>query len=408
MPKRIVPLSDLQISKAKPKLQDYKLGDGRGLYLLVRKTGGKLWRYDYRMGGKRKTLAMGNYPDINLAEARKRHQEARKLVAEGIDPGEEKKARRTAENEQQANTFKKVALEWHRQRTGTLSAKTLIKSFGYLERNVFPTIGDIPLSELSPRIILENVLRPIETRGAIETAHRVRSTVSQVLRYGVACQYCEHDLTADLRGALRPVQKTHRPAILEPAKIGALLRAIDGFDGTFVVKCALQLHPLVATRPGELRHAEWTEINFETATWEIPAGKMKMKNPHIVPLSDAALQILRELHLLTGQGKYLFPSVRSSLRPISDNTLNAALRRLGYRSEEMVSHGWRATFRTLADEVLQERIDIIEAQLAHQVADTLGRAYNRTSFLKERRALMNRWAQYLEGLRNKKTKTKPQ
>ena len=197
-------------------------------------------------------------------------------------------------------------------------------------------------------------------------------------------------------------QKTHRPAILEPTKVGELLRAIDDFNGYFVVKCALRLHPLVVTRPGELRHAEWSEIDFDAALWSIPAGKMKMKNPHIVPLSAAAVAIVRELQPVTGRSKYLFPSVRSTTRPISDNTLNAALRRMGYSSEEMVSHGWRAVFRTLADEVLQERVDIIETQLAHQVADTLGRAYNRTSFLKERQTLMNNWSDYLQGLRERK------
>ena len=336
VPKRILPLSDLKISKAKPKLQDYKLSDGRGLYLLVRTTGGKLWRYDYRIGGKRKTLAMGNYPDIALSEARRRHQEARSLIAEGTDPNEAKKARRATECEQQANTFKKLAMEWHNQRAESLSEKTMVKTLGYLERNVFPPIGDMPLTELTPRLILENVLRPIEARGASETAHRVRNIVSQILRYGVACQYCERDLTADLRGALKPVQKTHRPAILEPTKVGELLRAIDDFNGYFVVKCALRLHPLVVTRPGELRHAEWSEIDFDAALWSIPAGKMKMKNPHIVPLSAAAVAIIRELQPVTGRSKYLFPSVRSTTRPISDNTLNAALRRMGYSDRKSV------------------------------------------------------------------------
>jgi len=400
MPKRTDPLSDLQIRYAKPKEKDYKISDGRGLYLLVTASGGKLWRFNYRICGKQKTLALGSYPEKSLAEARADIEEARRLVAKGIDPSAEKKAQRAEESERRANTFKKLALEWHKQRADTLSAKTMVKTLGYLEHNVFSAIGDMPLADLSPRIILENVLRPIETRGAIETAHRVRSIVSQVLRYGVACQHCDRDLTADLRGALKPVPKTHRPAILDPKQIGALLRDINAYDGYFVVKCALRLHPLVATRPGELRHAEWSEIDFDAALWSIPAQKMKMKNPHIVPLSRQALAILKELQKVTGGGKYLFPSVRSTARPISDNTLNAALRRLGYSSNEMVSHGWRAVFRTHADEKLQERVDIIEAQLAHQVADTLGRAYNRTSFLKERRELMDKWADYLSQLKN--------
>jgi integrase len=220
----------------------------------------------------------------------------------------------------------------------------------------------------------------------------------------VAIGVCERDITTDLRGALQAVQRKHYAAldaggVTDPEKVGGLLRAIDGFDGSFIVKCALRLHPLVATRPGELRHAEWVEIDFENATFNIPAGKMKMKSPHTVPLSPQAIAILRELHPLTGSGKYLFHSIRSIAKPISDNTLNAALRRMGYSNDEFVSHGWRAVFRTLADEVLQARVDIIEAQLAHQVKDTLGRAYNRTSFLKERRELMNKWANYLDGLK---------
>ena len=273
-----------------------------------------------------------------------------------------------------------------------------------LRRDVFPVIGDTPLSDLSSRLILEKVLRPIEGRTAIDLSHRIRSVLSQILRYGVACGLCDRDLTADLRGALKPIPRKHHASLdaggtTDPVKVGALLRAIDGFDGSVVVKCALRLHPLVATRPGELRHAEWSEIDFDTATWSIPAGRMKMKNPHIVPLSPQALAVLRELHKVSGQGTYLFPSVPSTAKPISDNTMNAGLRRLGYSKEEIVSHGWRAIFRTLADEILQERIDIIEAQLAHQVKDALGRAYNRTSFLKERRDLMNRWGSYLDGLK---------
>ncbi len=274
-----------------------------------------------------------------------------------------------------------------------------------LKRDVFPVIGDTPLVDLSSRLILENVLRPIEDRTAIDLSHRIRSVLSQILRYGVACGLCDRDLTSDLRGALKPIPRKHHAALdaggtTDPIKVGALLRAIDGFDGSVVVKCALRLHPLVATRPGELRHAEWSEIDFDTATWSIPAGRMKMKNPHIVPLSPQALAVLRELHKVSGQRTYLFPSIRSTAKPISDNTMNAGLRRLGYSKEEIVSHGWRAVFRTLADEVLQERIDIVEAQLAHQVKDALGRAYNRTSFLKERRDLMNRWGSYLDSLKS--------
>jgi integrase len=404
MPKRTLPLADIQVNKAKPKDRDYKLADGGGMYLLVTVSGGKLWRLDYRYVDRRKTLALGTYPEVSLAEARKRRDQARQLIANGVDPGDMKKQLKAEQSERRANTFEKLAREWHQRQASTLSERTRDMILARLERDVFPVIGDTPLANLTPRLILESVLRPIEARGAIELAHRIRGVISQVLRYGVACGNCDRDLTGDLRGALKPVQRKHHAALdaggtTDPAKVGALLRAIETFDGSFVVKCALRLHPLVATRPGELRHAEWTEIDFDTATWSIPAGKMKMKNPHIVPLSPQAMAILRELHPLTGDGKYLFPSTRSTARPISDNTMNAALRRLGYTREEIVSHGWRAVFRTLADEALQERLDIIEAQLAHQVQDTLGRAYNRTSFLKERRELMDRWGKFLDGLK---------
>lgn len=405
MPKRIPPLTDIQINKAKPKEHDSKLGDGGGLYLLLTTAGGKLWRFKYRFADKEKLLALGSYPEISLSEARKQREEARRLLANGTDPGEVKKAIKEAEKEQRANTFKKLALEWHERQVDHLAERTRKMIMRRLRRDVFPVIGDSPLADLSSRLILEKVLRPIEDRTAIDLSHRIRSVLSQILRYGVACGLCDRDLTADLRGALKPIPRKHHAALdvggtTDPVKVGALLRAIDGFDGSVVVKCALRLHPLVATRPGELRHAEWSEIDFDTATWSIPAGRMKMKNPHIVPLSPQALSVLRELHKVSGQGIYLFPSVRSTAKPISDNTMNAGLRRLGYTKEEIVSHGWRAVFRTLADEVLQERIDIVEAQLAHQVKDALGRAYNRTSFLKERRNLMNRWGSYLEGLKN--------
>jgi integrase len=404
MPKKSLPLSDVQVRNAKPAGTDTKLSDGGGLYLLVTTSGGKLWRLNYRFDGKQKTLALGSYPDVGLAEARTRRDQARQLLANGVDPGDMKKQLKQEKALAAANTFEKLAREWHQRQGGRLAVKTQDVILKRLERYVFTAIGGTPLASVTAKDILEKVLRPIEQRDAVELAHTIRGIISQVLRYGVAIGAVERDVTADLRGALKPVQRTHHAALetggtTDPLKVAAVLRAIDGFDGSFVVKCALRLHPYVATRPGELRHAEWQEIDFDSATWSIPAGKMKMKNPHIVPLSPPAVAILRELHQLTGSGRYLFPSVRSTAKPISDNTLNAGLRRMGFGSDEIVSHGWRAVFRTLADEKLQERIDIIEAQLAHQVADALGRAYNRTSFLKERRELMDRWGEYLDGLK---------
>lgn len=411
-----MPLTDVQVKNAKTGEKQAKLYDVDGLFLLVAPTGkgrgGKRWRLKYYFDGKEKLLALGTYPEVSLAEARKRRDQARQLIANGVDPGDMKKQLKAEKAEQAANTFEKLAREWHKRQAGALSARTRNMLISRLERDAFPVIGSTPLANLTAKVILEKVLRPIEERNAIELAHRERGVISQILRYGVAIGACERDVTADLRGALKPVPRKHHAALdaggtTDPAKVGALLRAIETFDGSFTVKCALRLHPLVATRPGELRHAEWSEIDFDKATWAIPAGKMKMKNPHLVPLSLAAVAILRELHALTGTGRYLFPSTRSTARPISDNTMNAALRRLGYTKEEIVSHGWRAVFRTLADEVLQERVDIVEAQLAHQVKDTLGRAYNRTQFLKERRELMNRWGKYLEGLKAGATKVIP-
>lgn len=401
-------LTDVKVKNAKPGEKQVKLFDGNGLFLLVsaakKNTRGKCWRLKYRFGGKEKLLALGTYPELSLFEARNLRDQARQLIANGIDPGDMKKRAKEEQALRNANTFEKLAREWHQRQGDRLAAKTQEVILKRLERYVFGLIGDTPLADLTAKAILEKVLRPIEQRDAIELAHTVRGVISQILRYGVAIGACERDVTADLRGALKPVQRKHHAAFdadgtTDPAKVAALLRAIDGFDGSFIVKCALRLHPLVATRPGELRHAEWAEIDFDAATWSIPAGKMKMKSPHLVPLSPQAVIILRELHPWTGGGRYLFPSVRSTAKPISDNTLNAGLRRLGYGSDEIVSHGWRAVFRTLADEVLQERLDIIEAQLAHQVKDALGRAYNRTTFLKERRALMDKWGKYLEGLK---------
>jgi integrase len=405
MPKRIVPLVDTQIRSEKPGVKDKKIFDGKGLFLLVATTGGKLWRFRYQLDGKDKTMALGTYPEITLEEARNLRDEARKLVAKNIDPAAVKRDAKREQKEKRAKTFEKLAREWHEHRSTELAPKTRANIMARLERDVFPAIGKTALEDLTPGLILQMVLLPIQRRGAVQVAHRVRSIVSMVLRYGVANQRCERDLTADLRGALKPIPKAHYAALdgaddtTDPAKVGALLRAIDSFDGSFIVKCAMRLHPFTALRPGPLRCAEWSEINFDTATWSIPAGKMKMKRSHIVPLSDQAVAILRELQPLTGAGRYVFPSTRTTAKPISDMTMNAAMRRLGYEKTEMTPHGWRAIFRTLSDEVLQERVEVIAMQLAHQVKDMHGESYNRTKFLKERRALLQRWANYLGSLK---------
>lgn len=405
---KIMPLTDVQVRNAKATDKPRKMYDVDGLFLLVSPTKrpgrGKSWRFKYYFDGKEKLLALGNYPKVSLAEARTRRDQARQLVANGADPGLVKKQQKLADAERSANNVEVVARDWLKRQEGVLAEATRNMIERRLNNDVLPAIGNMPIADLKAKDILEAVLRPIEARGTLETAHRVRGTLSQIMRYGVACGLCERDVTVDLRGALRPIQRKHRAAldtggIPDPGRIGGLLRAIEDFDGSPVVRAALRLHPLVATRPGELRHAEWSEIDLDDGIWSIPSGKMKMKSPHTVPLSPQAVKILRKLHPRTGSGRLVFPSTRSTARPISNNTLNAALRRLGYSKEEFVSHGWRAIFRTLADEVLQVRVDIIEAQLAHQVKDVLGRAYNRTSFLKERRLLMNQWASYLDELK---------
>lgn len=393
------PLTATEVKNAKAESKSTKLFDGHGLFLLVKPTGSKGWRFKYRFGGKEKLLSLGPYPTVSLADARSKREEALKLLDKGIDPSLAKKAAKQAKEAQQANTFKKLAEEWYSQQN-TLADSTKYLLWRRLELDVFPVIGNGPISELTPRMILEGVLRPMEKRNVFEMTHRTKSIISRVFRYGVACGYVERDITADLRGALKPFKREHHASITDPDKVGALLRAIDDYDGSFIVKCALRLAPLVFVRPGELRSAEWSEIDFDNALWTIPAEKMKMKQSHIVPLSKQALGILHELKPLTDRSNYLFPSHRSNARPLSNNAINAALRRMGYEKDEMTGHGFRAMARTLIDEVLQVRHDFIEHQLAHAVRDPLGRAYNRTTHLVERKKMMQTWADYLEGLKS--------
>ncbi len=399
MARKTLPLTDTEVRNAKPKAKQYKLFDGKGLFLLVSPNGSKGWRLKYRYTGKEKLISLGPYPELSLADARSKLIELRASLAGGKDPSLIRKAENKEKRERQEQTFKWLAGEWFAKKTANLAESTRDMTKRRLDVDVYPTIGGIPVADITPKMILEGVLRPMEKRGAVELAHRTKGIVSRVFRYGVACGCVERDVTADLKGALETFERKHYPALTEPKQVGGLLRAIDDFDGSIVVQSALRLHPLVVVRPGELRHMEWPEVDLEEGTWNIPAGKMKMKTPHIVPLSRQAITILQEIQPLTGGGRYIFPSIRSTAKPISNNTLNAALRRLGYSSEEVTSHGWRATFRTLADEVLQIRPDFIEHQLAHAVKDPLGRAYNRTAHLAERRKMMQAWADYLDGLK---------
>ena len=398
MPKRSLPLTDMQIKKAKPAEKDYKLSDAGGLYLLVTASGGKLWRLAYRFKNKQKTLAFGAYPVISLADARQRRDDAKKLLANNVDPGEIKKAQKAAIIAVVENAFEVVAREWHGKFKHTWSESHSTTLMERLERDIFPYIGAMDIAEIKPPALLA-VLRRTESRGALDTAHRNRLMCGQIFRYAIATGRAERDPSADLKGALPPVKFGHRAAPTDPKEVAPLLRAIDAFKCTFPVKCALQLLPLFFCRPGELRAAEWSEFDFENEQWNIPASRMKMKEPHVVPLSRQAIVILKELQPLTGSGKYLFPSLRSPQRCMSDNTLNASYRRMGFEREEISAHGFRAMARTILDEVLQFRPDFIEHQLAHAVRDVNGRAYNRTTHLAERRKMMQVWADYLDGLK---------
>jgi integrase len=369
--------------------------DGQGMFLLVKPVG-KYWRMAYRFDGKQKTLALGVYPEVTLAAARRRRDEAREHLAHGVDPGEVKREKRREDDG--AVTFQAIALEWLDKTNAGRAPKTIQKITGWLHNDLFPSIGAMPVPSIKAGDVLDAVQK-VEERGAIQSAHRIKSLCSQVLRYAAAKGIVEHDVTANLRGALVVIVEGHYAAITEPKEVGALLRAIYDYQGHHSVVGALKLAPLVFTRPGELRGAEWEEFDLEAAEWRIPARRMKMRVDHIVPLAGQAVDILRALHPLTGHGKYVFPSLRTDKQCISDNAVNAALRGLGYSSDVMTGHGFRATARTIMDEVLDERVDLIEHQMAHVVKDVNGRAYNRTAHLPARRAMMQRWADYLETLR---------
>ncbi|RQY25343.1 tyrosine-type recombinase/integrase [Burkholderia stagnalis] len=400
-----MPLTDTTIRNTKPAEKPIKLFDGGGLFLLVTPAGQRYWRLKYRAAGKEKLLALGVYPDVTLAVARRKRDEAREKMVAGIDPAEAKKAEKRSARLSAENSFEAVAREWHAKYGPTWSASHGARLLRRLEVDAFPWIGGKPIADLAPPDVLD-VLRRVEKRGALETAHRLHANIGQVCRYAVATGRAPRDVTADLRGALPPVQQEHMAAITDPKQVAELLRAIDGYQGTFPVLCALRLAPLLFQRPGELRAAEWGEFDLDAGVWEIPSDRMKRTKQgkasggaHIVPLPSQAIAVLRELHALTGNSRFLFPSVRTKDRPMSDNTVNSALRRLGYDGDTMTGHGFRAMARTILDEGLGVPAAIIEAQLAHAVKDPLGRAYNRTAHLQQRREMMQRWADYLEQLK---------
>lgn len=396
MPKKAMPLTDAKLKTAKPQVKDYKLSDGGGLYLLVTPAGGKLWRMDYRFNDKRKTLYLKTYPEVSLSEVRKKRDAAREQIAAGIDPGEVKRAIKAIEQEE-ADTFKKIALEWHAAFKEKWSAAYSVRLLTRLEQDFFPFLGDTPIKDIKAPALLE-VLRRVEIRSA-EQAHKLRGTCNKIFAYAIASGKGDSNPAAALQGTIKPLKHKHMAAPVEPKAVTAVLRAIDGFTGTFVVKCALQLAPMLFVRPGELRKAEWSEIDLDAALWSIPAEKMKMRQAHLVPLPFQAVAILKALHPLTGGGKYVFPCLRSPLLPMSENTVNASLRRLGFDKDEITGHGFRAMARTMLHEILHFTPDAIEAQLAHAVPDRLGRAYNRTTHLAERKKMMNTWADYLDGLK---------
>ena len=375
-----------------------KYTDGRAMYLMVN-AAGKYWRMNYRFADKRKTLALGVYPDVGLAKARARREKAREQLADGIDPATARREEKQAQADAAANTFEAVARAWLNKTASKRADVTQSRVTTLLEKDIFPFIGSMPISTIKPRDVLDKAVRKIEARGSIDTSHRAKQICGQIFRYAVAVGLTERDVTTDLRGALAAIPESHFAAITEPKQAGELMRSIFDYRGHPHTIAALKLTPLVFVRPGELRTAEWAEIDLEAAEWRIPADKMKMKVDHLVPLSTQAVEILRGLKLTTGHGKYVFPSLRTGERPMSENTINAALRGMGYSKEVHTAHGFRATARTIMDEVMGERVDLIEHQLAHAVKDPNGRAYNRTAHLPARKVMMQKWADYLDKLR---------
>lgn len=391
-----MPLTDTATRNAKPGTKARKLADEKGLFLLVTPSGGKWWRFKYRFDGKEKLLSLGVYPDVSLKDARDRRDEARRLLADGIDPGMNRKAQKAARVERGANSFEVVAREWYAKHSAAWVDNHGNRILRRFERDIFPWIGGRPIAEVTAPELLA-AIRRIENRGALETAHRALGNCGQVFRYAVATGRAKRDPAADLRGALPPVKGEHFAAITDPRRVAELLRAIDGYAGTLTVRCALRLAPLVFVRPGELRKAEWADIDLDAAEWRYTVTKTG--TAHIVPLSQQSVDILRELHALTGHGRYVFPGARSNGRPMSENAILAAMRRMGIGKDEMSGHGFRAMARTILDEVLGFRPDFIEHQLAHAVRDPNGRAYNRTAHLAERRKMMQAWADYLDKIK---------
>lgn len=390
-------LSDISVRKAKPESKAYKLADGGGMYLEVMPNGSKYWRLKYRFDEKEKRLALGVYPDVSLALARERRQDARTLLAKGIDPSENKKAVKAAKSDKLDNSFEVVAREWIASHMANKAASHRDKVVRRFELYIFPWLGNKPIAGITTPQILE-VIKRIEKLGILETAHRALQTSGQVFRYAVQTGRAIRDITADLKGALPPSRTVHMASFTEPSEVAELLRAIDGFKGTLTVQCALRLAPLVFVRPSELRMAKWADIDLDSGEWRYLVSKTK--TDHLVPLPTQAIEILREIHPLSGHGEYVFMGGHSPLKPMSESAINAALKRMGYDTKTQITgHGFRAMARTILHERLNIDPHIIEHQLAHKVPDTLGAAYNRTKFIEQRKSMMQAWADYLDNLK---------
>lgn len=398
MPRRTEPLTDKAIKNAKPSDKPRRLFDGGGLHLLINPDGSKCWRLKYLLHGKEKRIGLGVYPAVSLAEARAKAAKERRKLKEGNDPATERKAAKEAKRNEAANTFEVIAREWHAKVAANQAESTSHKRLRFLELDVFPFIGSRPIAELAAPDLLA-VIHRIESRGAMDIARRVHNICGRIFRYAVGKGLATRDPSRDieLKDILPPEDVKHHASVTEPKAAGELLRAIDGFTGAFTTRCALRLAPLVFVRPGELRHAEWSEFDFEKSEWRIPAGKMKMKEQHIVPLASQAVSILREIQAVTGEGRYVFPGERTSKRPMSENTINGALRRLGYTKDEMTGHGFRSMASTLLHELGFPHA-VIEAQLAHGERNKVSAAYNYAKYLPERKKMMRFWADYLGSL----------
>ncbi len=393
-------LTNLKIKRIKPREKPLKLSDGKGLYLLVTPSGGKHWKLKYRYLGKEKKLSLGAYPHVSLAEARVASDSAHKMLVGGTDPNEAKKI--TAQTKQLvvSNTFEAVGREWLNKNSSNWTQGYRFRVLRRLERDVFPWLGAQPIANIAQPELF-STLRRIQDRGAIETAHRILRYCSHIFKFATITGRAERDICQDLRGALQPTNRAnHYASITEPNALGVLLRAIDGYHGNFSTRCALKLSALLFVRPGELRRAEWAEFDFERAQWHIPAGKMKTRKKHIVPLSRQAIEILKELRPFTGSSKYALPSIRSDERPMSENTVTIALRTLGYSGDQMTAHGFRSTASTLLNEQGWNR-DHIERQLAHVESNEVRAAYNYAEYLLERTKMMQAWADHLDNLKNK-------